>query len=200
MRPLHLAMFFTLFTSRAHAQGSPMTLIAPSLGQRFTELRQRLASADKADVVTNTAEVRLIRDQHSEATVRGFTLTQDEPASAWGTSQGPTPTDYFVASIGFCQNVLFARNASMAGLSIDSLQTTVTGSWDRRGLFALDSATPAFTTVTIETHVASPSPVEEIADVARRTERTCPVHATLARATALTFRLVVNGRPVPLER
>src|SRR5260370_1037827 len=104
------------------------------------------------------AEVRLVKDQCSEAKVRSFTLVQDEPESVWGTGKGPTPTDYFIASVGFCENVIFARNASMASLTIDSLETTVTGTWDRRGLFEIDGVKPSFKTITVETKITTKDP------------------------------------------
>lgn len=116
-----------------------MTLLNPKLGQNFEGLKQRFTQANRnEDLATNRAEVRLIKDQNSEAKVRGFTLVQDEPESVWGTGKGPTPTDFFVTSIGFCENVIFARNASLANLSITSLETVVSGSWDRRGLFEIE--------------------------------------------------------------
>jgi uncharacterized OsmC-like protein len=130
--------------------------------------------------------------------VRWFTVVQDEPESVWGTSKGPTPTDYFVTSIGFCENVIFARNASLARLSIDSMETIVSGSWDRRGLFEIDGVSPFFKSITVETRISTKDPVEKVAAVARQTHRRCPVHATLSRATELIFKLVVNGDPVPL--
>jgi uncharacterized OsmC-like protein len=147
---------------------------------------------------TNRAEVRLIKDQCSEAKVRTFTLVQDEPESVWGTGKGPTPTDYFIASVGFCENVIFARNASMANLTIDSLETTVTGTWDRRGLFEIDGVKPSFKTITVETKITTKDPVQKVVEVANQTHRRCPVHATLSRATEMIFRLNVNGQTVPL--
>ena len=147
---------------------------------------------------TNRAEVKLIRDQYSEARVRTFTLVQDEPESVWGTGKGPTPTDYFIASVGFCENVIFARNASMAKLTIDSLETMVTGTWDRRGLFEIDGVRPSFKTITVETKITTKDPVEKVIEVANQTHRRCPVHATLSRATEMIFRLNVNGQNVPL--
>ncbi len=180
-------------------QGAPAPLISRELGARFLDLRQRLASAsDAEDLVQNRAEAKLIKDQQSEATVRGFTLIQDEPASAWGTGKGPTPTDYFIASVGFCENVIFARNASMANVVINSLDVIVTGSWDRRGLFDIGGASPYFKTITVETRVSTGESVEKVAEVARETHRRCPIHATLSRATEMTFKLVVNGKNVPL--
>jgi uncharacterized OsmC-like protein len=176
-----------------------MTLVSPELGQKFEGLRQRFATATRTeDLLSNKAEVRLMKDQCSEAKVRGLTVVQDEPESVWGTGKGPTPTDYFVTSIGFCENVIFARNASLAKLSIDSLETIVTGSWDRRGLFEIEGVSPYFKSITVETRISTKDPVEKAVEVARQTHRRCPVHATLLRATRMVFKLVVNGQNVPL--
>lgn len=176
-----------------------MTLISPELKQRFETLQQNVAASGTANTLaTNKAEVRLIKDQNSEAKVRGFTVIQDEPESIGGTGKGPTPTDYIIASVGFCENVTFARNAGLAGLSIDSLETTVTGSWDRRGLFEIDQVTPRFNSITVETKVSTRDPVERAVQVAGETHRRCPVHATLTRATEIIFSLVVNGQDVPI--
>jgi uncharacterized OsmC-like protein len=176
-----------------------MSLISPDLAQNFEGLRQKLAAGNPADVqATNRVEVQVVHDQHSVGTVRGFTVVQDEPTTSWGTGQGPTPTDYFAASIGFCENVIFVRTASMAHLAIDSLATTVTGSWDRRGLFEIDSISPRFTRIAVETRVVTREPPEKVAEVARLTHRRCPIHATLSRATTMVFTLMVNGQPVAL--
>jgi uncharacterized OsmC-like protein len=176
-----------------------MSIISPELRQRFESLRQSIKSTGEADsLAKNRAEVKLIKDQRSEAIVRGFTVTQDEPESVGGGGKGPTPTDYFIASVGFCENVIFVRNASLAGLSIESLETMVTGTWDRRGLFEIDSVTPYFNAITVETRISTRDTVERVVEVARETHRRCPVHATLARATDLSFRLVVNGKSVPI--
>jgi len=176
-----------------------LTLVSPELGKKFEELRHGMISNKAADTsFTNRAEVRLIKGQNSEAKVRTFTLVQDEPESVWGTGKGPTPTDYFIASVGFCENVIFARNASMANLTIDSLETTVTGTWDRRGLFEIDGVKPSFKTITVETKITTKDPVQRVVEVANQTHRRCPVHATLSRATEMIFRLNVNGQNVPL--
>jgi uncharacterized OsmC-like protein len=147
---------------------------------------------------TNRAEVRLIKDQCSQAKVRSFTLVQDEPESVRGTGKGPTPTNYFIASVGFCENVIFARNASIANLAVDSLETTVAGTWDRRGLFDIDGITPSFKSITVETKVIGKDPIQKVVEVANQTHRRCPVHATLSRATEMIFKMNVNGQNVPL--
>ena len=74
----------------------------------------------------------------------------------------------------------------------------MTGSWDRRGLFEIDNVAPYFIGITVETKVSTSDPVERVVQVAKETHRRCPVHATLARATDLTFKLVVNGQSVQI--
>ncbi len=176
-----------------------MTLIAPELKQKIEALKQNIiASGTTNPLATNKAEVKLVRDQNSESLIRGFTVIQDEPEGIGGSGKGPTPTDFFVASIGFCENVIFVRNAALRGLSIDSLETVVTGSWDRRGLFEIDNVAPYFKTIIVETRVSTKDSSEKVAHVARETHRRCPVHATIARATELIFKLNVNGVDVPL--
>jgi putative redox protein len=165
--------------------------------KRFRE--QLVGAKDPSETIsTNKAVARLVEDQYSEAKVGNFNLIQDEPESVNGGNRGPTPTGYFTAAIATCENVLFARNAALHNLSIDSLETTVTGHWDRRGLFELEGMDPSYTDIAVETSVKTKDTVQKVLDVARITHRTCPIHATLRKATKLSFRLLVNGIEVPL--
>jgi len=162
----------------------------------ISELRAARSAPEYAG--NNRATVRLIRNQRSSATVRGFSVVQDEPASVAGGATGPTPTDYFMVSLGTCQNVVFVRYAALADIAIDSLETVVTGSWDRRGLYGIAGVDPGYQQITIETTVGTPAPADQVAEAIRRTQRACPIFATLRKETPLTVRLVVNGHNVPL--
>lgn len=175
-----------------------MTLVSPELGQRFEELRQRFASSNRTeDTATNRSEVKLVKNQNSEAKVRGFTLIQDEPESVGGTGKGPTPLDFFAASIGFCENVTFTRHATLSGVEFESLETSVRGHRDRKGQYEIDGAHSSFIDMTVETGVTTKASVERVAQVARLAHRTCPMHATIVEASPVTDELFVNGREVP---
>jgi uncharacterized OsmC-like protein len=163
----------------------------PAVEKSLRELRA--ASATEA-ATTNKAVVTLIGNQHSTASVRGFTIVQDEPASVAGGARGPTPTDYFMVALGSCQNVVLVRYAALEQVAIDSLETTVTGIWDRRGVYGLADIDPGFHQITIETRVSTPAPADKVAELARRTRRGCPIFATLRKETPLTVRLIVNGQ------
>jgi len=162
----------------------------------MSELRGARAHSDFAG--TNKAVVTLVENQHSIASVRGFNLVQDEPRSVAGGMRGPTPTDYFMSSLGTCENVVFVRYAALEDVPIEALETTVTGTWDRRGLYGIAGVDPSFREITIETRVSTSAPRETVTEVARRAHGGCPIHATLRKDTLLTFRLFVNGERLPL--
>lgn len=107
------------------------------------------------------AEVILTGPQSSEAKVKAFTVVSDKPKSIGGTDTAPTPTGYFVASIGFCVNVVLARHAALHAVDFDSLETRVTGHWDMKGLFGIGGRDAAFLDFAIETHMTSNTPAEK---------------------------------------
>jgi len=186
-------------TTPAYGRDPNMNLIDVAQKRAVEKSVDELTVATAAQAATtNKAVVTLVRNQHSTASVRGFTLVQDEPASVAGGATGPTPTDFFVTALGTCQNVVFVRFAALEQMAIAALETTVTGSWDRRGLYGLAGVDPGFREITIETRVSTSAPVDKVAEVARRTRAGCPIFATLRKETQLAVRLIVNGQLVPL--
>jgi len=186
-------------TPSQNGRAQTMSLIdadqKPAVEKSLREL-EALSPAQAA--TTNKAVVTLVANQHSIAVTRGFNVVQDEPATVAGGARGPTPTDYFMAALGTCQNVVFVRFAALEQLAISALETTVAGTWDRRGLYAIGGVDPGFQEITLETRVSTSAPGGKVAEVARRTRRGCPIFATLRKETAFTVRLLVNGQPVPL--
>jgi putative redox protein len=196
-----LAVAAALDAAAAAPEGgaTPMTLIDANQKHAVEKSIAELSAASAAQAATtNRAVATLIGNQHSSVSVRGFSVPQDEPASVAGSATGPTPTDLFVAALGTCQNVVFVRYAALEQLAIEALETSVTGTWDRRGLYGIAGVDPGYQEIVIETRVSTPAPAAKVAEVARRTRAGCPIFATLRKETLLTVRLLVNGQPVPL--
>lgn len=147
---------------------------------------------------TVRADAKLVGDQLQEAKARDYTLVCDEPASLGGTDKGPNPLEFFVAAVGFCENVTFARFAALRGLTFDALETSVRGHWDRRGQGEWEGVAPAFQDFVVETRITSTAPVGKIREIARTTHIRCPMHATLAKIGPVVDKLVVNGAEVQL--
>ncbi len=177
-----------------------MELVSSDFKSIVEDMRAKVAAAKDPNQTTGTvrADAKLLGQQYQEVKVKDFKITSDEPAPSGGTDKGPTPLDFFAASVGFCENVMFTRHASLHGLEFDSLETSVRGHWDRRGQYEIDGIDPSFRDMTVETKVTTKAPVEKVVQVARITHRTCPMHATIAKAMRVTDKLFVNGQEVPI--
>jgi len=177
-----------------------MELVSSSFKSIVEDMRAKVAAAMDPNQTIGTvrADAKLLGQQYQEVKVKDFKITSDEPAPSGGTDKGPTPLDFFAASVGFCENVMFTRHAALLELEFDSLVTSVRGHWDRRGLYEIDGTNPSFKDMKVETRVTTKAPVEKVVQVARITHRTYPMHATIAKAMQVTDKLFVNGKEVPI--
>jgi len=116
-----------------------MTLISSELKEGVRNLFERLNSLDYSvkPPSPTTAIATMTGPQSSVAKWPNYTLSSDEPQSIGGQDSAPQPSQIFVASIGFAENVIFARQAAMHNIDFDSLETRVEAEWDRRGMFSI---------------------------------------------------------------
>jgi uncharacterized OsmC-like protein len=147
---------------------------------------------------TVRADAKLVGDQRQEVRIKDFTLVCDEPSTVGGTDQGPNPLEFFMSAVGFCENVTFARFATLKGLEFESLETSVRGHWDRRGQGEWEGIEPAFKDFVVETRIGSNAPLDKIREIARTAHRRCPMHASISKMAPVVDKLFVNGTEVPL--
>jgi uncharacterized OsmC-like protein len=110
----------------------------------------------------------------------------------------PAPSSLFVASIGFAENIIFARQAALKGVDFDAYETTVECNWDRKGIFSIGDIDPAITKLTIETKVGISAQPQEIVELLKLTHKRSPMTATVAKAVRIERRLFVNGAETPV--
>ncbi len=173
-----------------------MSLMTSELKEGVRKLFDKLSSPDDParSPGPSTADTRMTGPQTSEARWPKFSVVSDEPSSVGGRGSAPPPSSLFVASIGFAENVIFARQAALADLDFDSYETRIEAQWDRRGMFGIDDADPSITDLLIETRITTTAPPDRVADLLRLTHRRCPLTATVAKAASIRRRLFVNGR------
>src|SRR5947199_7086337 len=155
-----------------------MELISSNFKSIVEEMRAKVAAAKDPNqtMATVRADAKLLGQQYQEVKVKDWVIASDEPVPSGGTDKGPTPLDFFAASVGFCENVMFTRHAALHGLKFDCLETSVRGHWDRRGQYEIDGIDPSFRDMIVETRVPTKAPVDRVVQVAGVTHRTSPMH------------------------
>jgi len=159
-----------------------------NLYDKLAPMKEPAESTGKAKAVA-----KMVGPQTSVAVIGGFSVASDEPESLDGRMTAPYPSSLFVASIGLAENVIFARQAALHGADFDSLETTVEGLWDMKGMFGQDGRSPAMNEFHIETRITTGAPPEKMAELLRLTHDRCPMTATVAKAGTISRRLIVNG-------
>lgn len=177
-----------------------MTLISTQLKNGVQEMISNLSviTDPQQSLATTSARVRLIGPQTSQAKIKDFTVVSDEPKSVDGRDKAPAPSAYFIASIGFAENVIFARQAALANLDFDACENNVTGHWDRKGMYEIGGAEPSFKDILIETRISTKAPAEAVKELIRLTNKRNPVTATVNKAVKVTRKLFVNETEVQL--
>ena len=175
-----------------------MTLVSTELKEGVAGLLKNWSAPGAKTVGPTIAQTRLVGPQTSEAKWPDFTVVSDEPKSIGGMDSAPPPSSLFVASIGFAENVIFARQAALQGVDFDSYETRVEGTWDRRGILGIEDADPSITDLLIETRITTDASPEKIAELVNLTHRRSPMTATVAKAAKIRRRLFVNGAEVPV--
>ena len=175
-----------------------MTLVSAELKEGVQKLFETWSSPGAKTFGPTSAVTRLIGPQTSEAQWPNFTVVSDEPKSVGGMDSAPPPSSLFVASIGFAENVIFARQAALKGVDFESYETRVDGMWDRRGIFGIEDVDPAITQLMIETRVETEATPQKIVELLKLTHRRSPMTATLAKVAKIERKLIVNGVEVPI--
>ncbi len=157
------------------------------------------STTDPASATQPTTAIAVMTGpQASIASWPKFSVSSDEPETVGGGDSAPPPSSIFAASIGFAENVTFARQAALHGMDFDSLETRVEARWDRRGIFGIQGIDPSITEVLIETKVKTAAPPEKVVELLLLTDRRCPMTRTVAKAASIHRELFVNGREIDL--
>ncbi|MDA4127144.1 MAG: OsmC family protein [Thaumarchaeota archaeon] len=145
------------------------------------------------------ATATMTGSQSSEARWPNFKVTSDEPKSVGGGDTAPPPSSIFVASIGFAENVIFARQAALQGLDFNSLETKVEAKWDRKGIFGIGDSDPSIYDVMIETRITTGETPEKVVELLKLNDTRCPMTTTVAKAATVRRKLFVNGAEIQVS-
>jgi putative redox protein len=149
---------------------------------------QASLSADAANAkAVFSVDSRQVENLRSEARIRQFSLTVDEPPTLGGSDAGPNPVELILAGLATCQEITYRAYATALGVPLDSVSVKLEGVLDLRGFFAVDERVRAgFTGVRGTVTLKSAASKEELATLKEVVDAHCPV-------------LDILRAPVPVE-
>ncbi|GAA4430604.1 OsmC family protein [Pontibacter saemangeumensis] len=67
-----------------------------------------------------------------------FVVDNAEPPILLGNNEGPNPVEFILHGLAGCMTTTMVLHAAAHGISIDSVETSLTGDWDAQGFLGLD--------------------------------------------------------------
>src|SRR5271167_1415532 len=84
-----------------------------------------------------SVDSRQVENLRSEAKIRQFSVTVDEPPALGGSDAGPNPVELVLAALATCQEITYRAYATALGVPLESVSVKLEGSLDLRGFFAV---------------------------------------------------------------
>src|ERR1700677_4591257 len=117
-----------------------------------------------------------VENLRTEAKIRQFSLTVDEPPTLGGSDAGPNPVELVLAALATCQEITYRAYATALGVPLESVSVKLDGVLDLRGFFAVDERVRAgFTGVQGTVTLKSSATLEELAKLKEMVDAHCPV-------------------------
>ena len=147
------------------------------------------------------AEGEWLAGTHMRSTMAGFygaggemkhaaahTAEADHPGVLCGEDKGPTPVEYLLHGLAACLTAGIANIASARGVTLNSVECTITGDIDLQGILGLsDTVRNGFQGVAAQFRIKGDAPAETLRKV---------VNQAVARSAV--FDVLSNGVPVSI--
>ena len=163
--------------------------------------RAELAAANEEQAtVTFESQSALQEGFRTEARIRDFHLTVDEPEELGGTDTGPNPVELILAALGTCQEITYRLYADALGIPLDGVSVRVEGDVDLRGFFsAKDGVRPGYRGIRAIVALDSTAPGEDLRRLKETVDSHCPVLDILTNRVPVTTNIEVSREAVPAE-
>jgi len=173
--------------------------MAAELKDIFATLQSHLRERPDEAAATFGAATRQLDGLRSEAAIRDFRLTVDEPPALGGRDAGPNPVELVLAALGACQEITYRLYADSLGIPLNHVSVKVEGRLDLRGFFAVeDGVRPGFRDIRATVEIDSPAGAEEIERLKATVDRQCPVLDILRNVTPTKLEVVRNSGRQPV--
>jgi len=140
---------------------------------------------------TFAVDSRQVEGLRSEAKIRQFSVTVDDPPSLGGGDAGPNPVELVLAALATCQEITYRAYATALGVPLEGVSVKLEGDLDLRGFFAVeDGVRPGFVGVRGVVELKSAASQSELERLKSVVDAHCPVLDILSAPTPVELRLV----------
>ena len=167
------------------------------IGQSIESARRYLAEHPEEACYTDSAATAVVESglRCRVEGPQGFTLSTDMPGGVGGEGTAPSPGWVARAGLAACDATVIVMRAAELGIDLTSVEVTVDGESDDRGLLAVDESVPAGpqsirTRVRVTASDAEPGEIEALVHWA---ERHSPVADAHRRSIPSSLELEING-------
>lgn len=123
---------------------------------------------------------------------RKFRVNTDEPVELGGTNTGPNPQEYLLAALNSCMMVGYVANASLKGVTLESIEIESEGELDLRGFLGFDNVKPGYNEVHYTVRIKGNGTPQQFREIHDAVIATSPNRWNLANPIKLTADLVVE--------
>jgi uncharacterized OsmC-like protein len=117
-------------------------------------------------------------------------FVKDEPPVLLGNDHGANPVEYLLAGLAGCITTSLVCHASARGIKINSIESTLEGDIDLRGLLQIDKGVnPGYNGINISFKIDSDASQKELEELVELAKNASPVANTVLRPTPINISL-----------
>lgn len=117
-------------------------------------------------------------------------FVKDEPPVLLGNDNGANPVEYLLAGLAGCITTSLVCHAAARGIKINSIESTLQGNIDLRGLLQMDkSINPGYDGINISFTIDSDAPQKDLEELIELAKKASPVANTISRPTPINVLL-----------
>lgn len=176
-------------------------------GVNVTKLVQTVGAIQGNPSIANfnfRAKGRWINGGHNQTTINDFygacqthsrnqpfVFDKDEPPVLLGTDQGANPVEYALAALNGCLTTSLIYHAAAQGISIDEVETTLSGDLDLHGFLGLDeNVRNGYEKIKVNFRVKSDASREKVRELVELAQKRSPVFDIVSHPTPVEVSLV----------
>ncbi len=130
------------------------------------------------------AKLSGVAESHSLTLIKARDLVDvsDEPVERGGTNEGLAPTEFFLAALVACSNVIAHKIARKNGIRLESLAISLDAGFNRLGVTLQEEVDLPFPDIKLSIDVKTDASDEQLEILKRDLPRFCPVSKMIEQA------------------